>query len=185
MPAQSVSSRSQAPPDQHTPQGHKPCRPVRVAQSSPSGFSGLQCSLGPLRDHFPFVLGNGSEQMQRQPICMGHITRDEIHAAIHHVRYKGDVTRQPVQFRYNERGPVQLARGKCGGKLRPGGFCARLHFNIFGDQCVTAGGDVRRHCCPLCFKAKPRNSLPGRRYAKVADDLQLTLPLTSSATHQP
>jgi|GEM_PF-3413961 len=135
--------------------GDKPRRSIRVAQPLPSGFSSLQCSLRPLADHLTFVFGNGSEQMQSETVGMRHVTREEVYAAIHQVRYKCDIARQPVQLGDHEGSTVQLACGQRGGKLWSVCFPAGFNLDIFRNQRVTAAGNVRCHCCPLCLQAKP------------------------------
>jgi hypothetical protein len=65
------------------------------------------------------VLGDGGQNVDGQPVGLGHIAGDEIRAALHQVGDKSDVAGQPIKAG-NQQGSAALAALLKGGKqLRP------------------------------------------------------------------
>jgi hypothetical protein len=92
---------------------------VGGAQLRSASLGGRQGRLGPLRNGFPLVLGNGGEDVDRELVREGHVGGDELHARLHQLRGEGDVAGEPVELGDDQLGPELLAGGERGGELRP------------------------------------------------------------------
>src|SRR6516165_10034307 len=90
------------------------CEPFGTIAAKPdaASFSGLECSFGPGRNHFAFMLSDSSKDVQGQSRCVRAITCDELYARVHHRRDKGNVSGQPIQFGNKQLGLVLPARGE-------------------------------------------------------------------------
>lgn len=65
------------------------------------------------------MLGDGSQDVNGQPVGLGHVTGDEVRAALHQVGDESDVAGQPVKAG-NQQGSATLpALFEGGQKLRP------------------------------------------------------------------
>ena len=78
-----------------------------------------QRRLGPLRYHLPFVLGDGRQDVNGQPVGLGHVTGDEIDAALHQVGDEGHVAGQPIQAGDQQNGAALTALVERSEELRP------------------------------------------------------------------
>lgn len=88
---------------------------------------GRQRFLGPDGSSFALVLGHGRHDVQRELVGFRHIAGYEIHAALHQVRDKGGIPRQPVQLGDDEGRLMLPAQGEGLEEFRPVGAPAGLH----------------------------------------------------------
>ncbi len=61
------------------------------------------------------MLGNGGQNVDGQPVGLGHIASDEVRAALHQVGNESDVAGQPVKTS-NQQGSAALPALLKGGK---------------------------------------------------------------------
>jgi hypothetical protein len=77
----------------------------------------LQGRLDMLGNHLGFVLGNGREDMDGEPVRGRKVHRDEIDTGFHEVRNEGDVPGEPVQLGDNQltyEGAYVIQAGRAG-----------------------------------------------------------------------
>ena len=116
------------------------------AEDAATGASGLQAFLSAEADHFPFVFCEGGEHVDHQPVRMGVVASDEIHAAFHHAGDEMDIPGQSVEFGDDERCPSLASEPDRVGELGSVLPLPAFHFDIFRDAGATGqhsqiGGD--------------------------------------------
>jgi hypothetical protein len=62
--------------------------------------NGHQPRLGALTDHFPFMLGDGRQNVNRKPIRIGHVAAHEVDLAFHQARNHVDVASLEALIRF-------------------------------------------------------------------------------------
>ena len=83
------------------------------------------------------MLGDGGEDVKRQPGGLRHVHRGELCAAVHQVRDERDVAREAVQARDEQHRATLAALTQGGVELRPVRItAAALNFGEFGDGCA-------------------------------------------------
>lgn len=74
------------------------------AQFDAACFCGSKSRFGAFTDPASFILGDGREDVQGQPIGLWVVTSDEINPAVHEFRNEGHIAGETVQFRNHEGG---------------------------------------------------------------------------------
>ncbi len=108
------------------------------------------------RDHLALVLGDGSHDVQREPVGLRHVAAEEVHAAFEQAGDEGDVARQPVELGDEQRGAGLLAwsRACCSSgrsarfPLSTSTYCASSLPRLAATKRVTAA------CC--AYMPSPR-----------------------------
>ena len=124
-----------------------------AAKANAASFCGLQRSLGPRRDHFPLMLGNGRENMQGQPGRMRVVHGDELDAGIHQRGNEGQISREAIQLGDDQPRLALAAEGQRSLKLRAVVALAGLDLGELGNWCHRA--KIATNGRLLCLKAKP------------------------------
>ena len=77
------------------------------------------------------MLGNGRQNVNRQPVRHRHIGRDELDAAFHQVRDERDVACKPIELGDHDDGARCLGMRKCSRELRPVIALPALDLDVF------------------------------------------------------
>jgi len=115
------------------------------------------------------VLGHGRQNVDRQPVGLGHITSNEVRTALHQVGDESDVAGQPVESGNQQGGAALPALLKGGQELRPVRVPASaLDLGELGHElaAVHLAGDG----LTLGFKAETTRALAVGRNAVISDE---------------
>lgn len=96
------------------------------------------------------MLGDGRQDVDRQPVRGREIHRQELDAAVHQRGDKGYIPDQPIELGNHQRGPVGPAWSQ---RLRELGAVIAspaFYLNEFGDE--PARADIADDGCTLGFK---------------------------------
>ena len=116
------------------------------------------------------MLGYSSQNMDGQPVGLGHITSDEVRAALHQICNKSDVAGQPVKAG-NQQGSAALPALLKGGKqLRPVRVSASaLDLGELGHELATV--DLAGDGLTLRVKAQPARALAVGRNTVIGNEI--------------
>ena len=89
-----------------------------IAQHGSAGFGSRQRILSALRDHFPFMLCHGREDVHGQLVGVRVIDGHKFNAAVHQRGDECQIAGQPIEFGDDQFGLVPLASGERRGELR-------------------------------------------------------------------
>ena len=80
--------------------------------------------------------------MEREPVGVRHVHRDEISSALHKICDERHVARQPVELGDNQCGLLSAARVERGSELGAVGSLPRLHLSELGKYVTATLGDI-------------------------------------------
>jgi len=143
---------------------------VGIAELLAACFRDGEGILGTGANGFALMLGNGGKNVQGQSVRVGHVACYKIHAAIHQVGNKGDVTRQTVEFGDDQAGAFLPAEGEGLGDLWAVVLRAAFHLGELSDDFPSALG-VAGHGSALCVKPQAALTLTVGGYPVVGDIL--------------
>ena len=83
-------------------------RDAPAAKLRSARLCGCEGCFGSLRNGLSFLLRNGGQDVDHEPIRLGHIDSHELNAGLHEVRDKGDVAGETIQLGDHQRS-VMLA----------------------------------------------------------------------------
>src|ERR1017187_8427225 len=116
------------------------------------------------------MLGDGGQNVDGQPVGLGHIASDEVRAALHQVGNKSDVAGQSVKTG-NQQGSAALPTlFKCGQELRPVRVPASaLDLGELGHE--LAAVDLAGDGLTLRVKAQPARALAVGRNTVIGNKI--------------
>src|SRR5947207_2470370 len=117
------------------------------------------------------MLRNSREDMDRQPVRVRIVDRDELDARVHQRRNEREIARQAIQLGDNQLGLVLAAGGERSGELRPIGALAALDLDELLHKLPGAAVEVARDGFALRVEPKTGLALPVGRNAVVGDEL--------------
>ena len=143
---------------------------ARIALPGPSALGLGQRRLRPLGNHLALVLGDGGQNVDGQPVGLGHIASDEVRAALHQICDKSDVAGQPVKTG-NQQGsaalPALLKGGKQLGPVRVPP--SALDLGELGHELATV--DLAGDGLTLRVKAQPARALAVGRNTVIGNEI--------------
>ena len=77
--------------------------PARIAQPGAALAGRLERSLGPLRDGLALMLGKGRQDVDGEPVGLGHVGGDELDAGLHQPGDEVNIAGQPIQLGDDQR----------------------------------------------------------------------------------
>lgn len=99
----------------------------------------VTCSLA---DPVGFIFGDGSENVDRQLVCMRVVARQELHAGFHQRRDERHVPGQSIQLRNYKRCPRTASVSQRFQQFRPTRLAAAFNLRVFAENCPgTALGE--------------------------------------------
>src|ERR1035438_3638808 len=113
------------------------------------------------------MLCDGGQNVDGQPVGLGHIASDEVRAALHQVGNESDIAGQPVKAGNQQSSAALPTLFKCGQELRPVRVPASaLDLGELGHELATVdlAGDgltLRVKAQPACALAVSRNTVIG------------------------
>ena len=110
---------------------------------------------------------HGCQNMERQPIGLGHVDGHEFDAAFHEVRDKGNRASKTVQLGDYQDRPLLPAEGERCGELRPVVLSTTFHFHELAKQIST--GRIDRHGRLLRLETKAALPLPFGRDSVIGN----------------
>ena len=142
---------------------------ARVSEPGSPALGLGQRRLGPLRNHLALVLGDGRQDVNGQPVGLGHVAGHEIDAALHQVCDEGHVAGQTVQTGDQKHGTALAALFQGGEELRPVRVPASaLDLGEFGGQLTAV--DLAGDSLALRVEAEAASALAVGGDAVVGDE---------------
>jgi len=118
-------------------EGSLPCG----AEPGSPRLRGCERRLGAFGDHLALVLGDGGQDMQREPVGLRHVAAEQVDAAFQQAGDEGDVARQPVELGDEQRGVGLLGMVEGLLQFRPVGALAALDLDVLRQQPASARRD--------------------------------------------
>ncbi len=135
-------------------------RDAAAAELRSPRFCGCEGCLGPLRDGLGLLLSNGGQDVDHEPIRLGHIDSHKLNAGLHEVRDEGDVAGETVQLGDHQRSAMLAAELEGGSEGRPIIALAAFNLQDLLHQGPVSPIEESGDGGPLRFESQAASSLP-------------------------
>ena len=147
------------------------CKPLSrdatAAELRSPRLCGSEGCFGPFRDGLGFLLSNGGQDVDHEPIRLGHIDSHELDAGFHKVRDEGDIAGKAIELSDHQRSAMLAAEFEGGGEGWTVVALSAFDFQDLLHQGPVSTIEESGNGGTLRFEAQASGGVPGLKSARL------------------